>query len=133
VNNTAKLQAIDALYATLPTLECQQKCQACCCTFGMSRLELRRIEQRVGPLEVTQHRVLDDVHGKELGVHQTLKCAVCPMLKEGLCSIYDIRPAICRLWGLTERMACPHGCKPSRVLSPEEVFNFMSAVLKLGY
>lgn len=133
MSNTAKLQAIDALYATLPALPCQQKCQACCCTFGMSRLELRRIEQRVGSLKTTRHNVFDDVHGRSMGVHQTLKCNVCPMLKDGLCSVYDIRPAICRLWGLSERMKCPYGCKPERVLSPEEVFNFMTAILKLGY
>lgn len=35
----------------------------------------------------------------------------CPFLKEGKCSIYEKRPAICHLWGNTEELQCPHGCE----------------------
>ncbi|MDX6649701.1 MAG: uncharacterized protein QOJ97_1652 [Solirubrobacteraceae bacterium] len=38
--------------------------------------------------------------------------SVCPALDKGLCSVYGVRPMICRLWGIGEQMKCPHGCKP---------------------
>lgn len=31
---------------------------------------------------------------------------------EGRCSVYDVRPMVCRLWGLVPSMRCPYGCKP---------------------
>ena len=38
------------------------------------------------------------------------------------CSVYALRPLICRLWGTvdTTRMRCPYGCTPTRWLSVEE-------------
>jgi Fe-S-cluster containining protein len=40
----------------------------------------------------------------------------CSLLKEGKCSIYRIRPLICRLFGLTKKMQCPFGCVPDKWL-----------------
>lgn len=36
----------------------------------------------------------------------------CPFLENGRCTIYSERPAICRLWGASEALRCPYGCKP---------------------
>jgi hypothetical protein len=36
----------------------------------------------------------------------------CPALKDGRCSVYDVRPTLCRLWGVVEDMPCPWGCVP---------------------
>ena len=33
------------------------------------------------------------------------------------CTIYPVRPTICRLWGVTEDMPCPWRCKKSGTLS----------------
>ncbi|TMD08275.1 MAG: hypothetical protein E6J01_03825 [Chloroflexi bacterium] len=45
----------------------------------------------------------------------------CPLLTpSGTCSVYDIRPMICRVWGLTKSMACPFGCVPERWLTEDE-------------
>ncbi len=35
----------------------------------------------------------------------------CPYLKEGRCSIYPVRPTICRMWGAVESMPCSFGCE----------------------
>jgi Fe-S-cluster containining protein len=61
----------------------------------MSIRERVRIEQRTG------RRVdFSPEHG-------------CSMLDEhGRCTVYDIRPMICRLYGTMETMPCPHGCLP---------------------
>src|SRR2546429_6087610 len=34
------------------------------------------------------------------------------MLRNGRCTVYEVRPMICRLWGMVEGMQCPHGCVP---------------------
>jgi Fe-S-cluster containining protein len=44
----------------------------------------------------------------------------CPYLEEERCTVYEVRPLICRLWGLVESMPCPWGCKPERYLTHEE-------------
>lgn len=37
----------------------------------------------------------------------------CPLLtSDGKCSIYEHRPAICRIWGVVKDMQCEHGCVP---------------------
>ena len=40
----------------------------------------------------------------------------CPLLRHGRCTVYAQRPLVCRLWGVTESMECPHGCRPVRYL-----------------
>lgn len=45
---------------------------------------------------------------------------VCTALKEKRCSIYENRPLVCRLWGVTKAMRCPFGCAPSSWVSDQE-------------
>lgn len=130
MNKTAKLKALDALYATLPKLDCLRKCASCCAHFGMTGLEQERLERRAGPLK-TRRILCKTETGHSLGVHNVLQ-GTCPLLKDGQCSAYDIRPAICRMWGLTEGMLCPHGCRPERLLSEAEAYAFMLEVVRLS-
>lgn len=44
----------------------------------------------------------------------------CPALVDGACAVYEDRPTICRLWGATQSMPCPHGCTPEGALTREE-------------
>lgn len=98
-------EQLAALYATLPRLECKRFCQEGCGPVLMSSLEWRRICDRLG--YVPQARL--DLR--------------CPMLEEGgACSVYALRPIICRLWGLVPKLACPHGCVPERWLTDAEAY-----------
>lgn len=58
----------------------------------------------------------------------------CPMLDEarGLCSIYEQRPLICRLFGLVEGMRCPYGCIPDRWLTDAEAYELMTEADNVG-
>jgi uncharacterized protein len=58
----------------------------------------------------------------------------CPMLcrESGKCRVYDIRPVICRLWGLVESMLCPWGCRPARVLTDREGAVIIERVMRIG-
>ena len=40
----------------------------------------------------------------------------CPHLGDGGCAVYAERPVICRLFGTTSRLACPHGRRPEQML-----------------
>lgn len=44
----------------------------------------------------------------------------CRWYNDGLCSIYSVRPYICRIWGVVKALQCPHGCIPERWLMPHE-------------
>lgn len=91
---TARLAEI---YASLPSMQCRGKCQASCGSVGMTGLEQQRIAER---------------HGKRLPRMAAFEHS-CPALGPfGTCAVYEDRPLVCRLWGLVQSMACPHGCVP---------------------
>lgn len=92
----------------LPALACQRQCQASCGPIAATPRERDRILRR-------HHRVLAPDHtGRR-----------CRLLTEaGDCAVYEDRPMICRLWGLTRAMACPHGCVPERWLTEDEAYTY---------
>ena len=100
---------LDALYATLPALQCQGKCQASCGPIQGSEIENDRIFLETG-------KVLADLNN------------VCRLLVDGACSVYAVRPMICRLYGIAREMACPHGCEPERWLTEDEVHRYLRTV-----
>ena len=106
---------LERLYATLPHIDCQRRCQSSCGPILMSRAESDRIAARVGRTPRTKADLQ------------------CPMLSiMGACSIYDIRPTICRIYGLTESLACQFGCVPDRWLDEDEARRFLLRIQKLG-
>lgn len=106
---------LEALYAELPSLSCRGLCTDSCGPISMSRIEWQRICRRSRSETLT---LLPDM--------------TCPMLDDGRCSVYDIRPMICRLWGLVETMTCPWGCKPDRYLTHEEGGEFLRRAMEIG-
>lgn len=105
---------LDAVYAEMPTLECQGKCAESCGPVAMSRVEWERIIETVG---------------YEPGPREDMTC---PLLDGERCTVYDVRPTICRLWGAVESMPCPWGCKPSRMLPHLEGFRFLTMAERAG-
>lgn len=122
-----KLQRI---YDQLPKIECKQKCQEACSLIVMTKNEKKAIEKEVG--ESITHKI-DRFHyalfdpgnlGKEI--------PACKMLDGcGSCSIYQLRPLICRLFGLVKKMECPFGCVPERWLSDAEAKLFFKRIKNL--
>lgn len=52
----------------------------------------------------------------------------CPLLNpDGKCSVYEDRPAICRIWGAVEKMKCPHGCRPKKWMTRDESYAVLAA------
>jgi len=108
----AAISELEQLYATLPKIACKQKCQAFCGLIEMTSLEYQRIINRTG---------------RELTYIVDLTCP-CLDKKSGLCKVHDIRPAICRIFGLAEDFKCPHGCVPDRWLTHDEAMAFFKKV-----
>lgn len=92
--------------------ECKGKCARSCGPIGCSSGERKLIEDRAGR-ELTA--VLD----------------TCTMLKNGRCTVYSIRPVICRLWGVVPSMPCPHGCEPEWEMTDAEGYGIMAESMQL--
>jgi hypothetical protein len=111
---------LEALYAQLPTLECKGLCTDCCGPIDMSPLERTRLKE-IGvriPLPIV---ALETV--KREGNYD------CTALVDGLCSVYERRPSICRLWGVVESIPCPHGCKPDPgYLTDQQGWDFLQQI-----
>lgn len=108
------IRALDRLYAELPTLDCKGLCAESCGPIVMSRVEWVRITDKVGH---------EPVGGPDL---------TCPLLAGERCTVYDIRPTICRLWGMVPAMPCPHGCVPSRPLTDLEGYEYLLRAGEIG-
>jgi hypothetical protein len=109
-------KALDELYAQVPTmLDCKGLCHRSCGPAPCSTTERKRIERRAGkPLDVTHD-------------------LTCTMLTNvGRCSVYGDRPMICRLWGATEEMPCPFGCRPARMLTRDESRELLARSVEVG-
>lgn len=105
---------LDELYAGLPKIQCQGFCSASCGPIGMSLRERERAEQ---------------AGGRELPI---IRQGSCPMLVDRRCSIYEVRPMTCRLWGMVEAMRCPYGCQPERLLTDEEGKRLLEGAEAIG-
>ena len=106
-------QGLDALYASLPELQCKGLCQDSCGPIGVSEGEGARVE-RIG--------------GRRLRFDSRLRCTFLDP-NSGRCEVYEARPMICRLYGMIRgAMECPHGCVPERWLTREEGYALLRQV-----
>ena len=98
------VSALETLYAALPSMACPGRCEQSCGVIVMTRLEWIRIRRKLGYAP----------KGKP--------SLVCPLLKKGRCSVYALRPLICRLYGMLQdqKMRCGYGCAAERFLTEEE-------------
>jgi Fe-S-cluster containining protein len=117
---------LDALYAQLPQLDCQGLCADSCGPIPAGRSEGERMERVSGRrLEAPPVRTVID------GTMEV--CHECSMMDDGRCSVYAIRPMICRLWGIAENLACPYGCIPDGGhLTTAEGYAFLTEAFELA-
>lgn len=109
-----------ALVAGLPDVECKRLCARYCRSVPVSPAELILLE-RVKAKDGVRVRTMP-APGQEplVFLHKAAGDPTCPMLKMGDCTVHEMRPLICRFYGVVESMPCVHGCKPTRWLSDEE-------------
>jgi hypothetical protein len=128
------LARLEALYAELPEVACQGKCQTCCGPIEMSPAEQMRIRSvgiEIQPMTEARTRAWEQ-NRKFDDDGQPLWCNALN-LDTGRCDAYEVRPMICRLWGVgTGPMACPFGCVPTKRLSDQETMEFLIRSMHAG-
>ena len=100
-NPTKRDLALERLYAQLPPIACQGFCADSCGPISLSVRERERMEKMAG---------------HALGVNGMS----CNMLIEGKCAVYELRPMICRLWGVVKSLPCHYGCEPEGGFLPDD-------------
>ena len=85
------------LYDRIPAFDCIKGCTDCCgpVPFGFS--EWQKVKNPVAATGID-----------------------CPYIEDGKCSIYEVRPFMCRIFGTVENLRCPRGCGPEKLLTKEE-------------
>lgn len=86
----------------IPAFECLPGCHDCCGPVTTSSEEMARLPVK----SIAEH----DAALAELS---------CPHLGNSGCEVYGERPLICRLFGTTPRLACPHGKRPDVMIDPD--------------
>jgi uncharacterized protein len=105
---------IDAALSNLPVLNCTPGCHRCCGPVSMTTVEWTRIVERLGYEPRRDPETL-----------------ACPLLGPDGCTVYDIRPAVCRLFGVCADLRCPEA-KPERVISKPERVALLRHIERLG-
>lgn len=108
---TETRQKIRLFRSRIPAFECVPGCHDCCGPVTTSSEEMSRL-----PL-------------KSAAEHQrALDALSCPHLGERGCQVYNERPLICRLFGTTASLPCPHGRRPHAMLDAaleQDIHRFM--------
>jgi Fe-S-cluster containining protein len=112
----------DRVSSRIPEFECKKKCQEACGPVFWSEAEQLVI------VDWLQQR------GQEELLATNMDSLTCPYLKEGLCSIHEVRPILCQLYGATkdERMHCPFGCRPKKRIKEKPVRRIFERLLKVS-
>lgn len=121
----SKKQKLHAVYAQIPKLPCTGKCKVHCTLIPMTKIETRIIRKVRRDAEFMN---LPMPGHYAMVANEGVDGPVCKMLVAGQCSIYDDRPFVCRLYGVTEDLPCTHGCTPERVLTRKEVLGLMEQI-----
>ncbi len=128
------------LYAKIPTFKCIEGCTDCCGPVPATREE-RRLNPEFLPTAADIIHVLQNgaASQEELKAAPRLAdwaygagCLSCPYeIAHGGCAIYDDRPFLCRIYGTTQNLPCPHGRAPEKMLSLGEERSLMHSYLEL--
>lgn len=127
------ISRIEAIYARIPKLACKRKCQDCCGPIAVFKPEFDHMCAYSGMVPPTKPTTMLSEGGANYGDAVLLDggpCLTCPFLNPhtGQCEVYEVRPLICRLWGVVKSMRCPFGCVPERWLSDKESHELLYAL-----
>jgi Fe-S-cluster containining protein len=118
--------ALDALYATLPTIACKGLCAIACGPIVLTDIEARRLQVTTHTKPRTIPVTAIDADGN------TLRERCVYLTPANRCRAYAVRPLICRAWGLVKMLSCMHGCVPDRWISTVDLAALGQAVERIG-
>jgi len=95
------IQIVRFLRRNIPSFECIPGCHDCCGPVTASSEEVARL-----PV-------------KSIAAHDAALAELnCVYLGMQGCEVYAERPLICRVFGTSPRLACPHGKRPDELIDP---------------
>ena len=98
-NVTVNIRKIHFFRQHIPSFECIPGCHDCC-----------------GPVTTSSEEMFELPHVSDADHEAALLTLSCPHLGDHGCAVYKERPIICRLFGTTERLPCPHGRRPTQMI-----------------
>lgn len=116
---------IQEAYDRLPEIDCKGKCWNSCGPVDMHPAEHERIRER--GVEIQEFTELRSYLWK---LNAPLYCSA--LTEDKRCSVHDVRPLICRLWGVVKGldMECPHGCEiDGEPLGVREAMRLLTSVM----
>lgn len=117
--------SLEQIYAVIPDVGCKGLCHEACGPIMATEKEVKRARDAGVDILAPARRIL------ELRA-VTAEIAVCPALVERRCSIYDVRPLICRIYGATRSLQCEFGCRPQRWLTERESAYLVQQAYRIG-
>lgn len=125
-----RIRQLDAIYATLPTVECKGLCHQSCAAVPVYDAELVRLEQ-VAKRKLPVLEMETPGRNTAILARDWPRDGSCPLLVMKRCTVYNDRPLICRIFGVAEGLPCPHGCEPTTKLSDQDVITIQRKMEKL--
>jgi hypothetical protein len=122
--------ALERVYARIPRIECQRKCQAGCGIIAATgKIEAERLDRQFG-LQFGRYFTANGMDARAAnGGWLEIGRTYCEFITaDGNCDVYSLRPLMCRLFGTVRELACPHGCQPERWLNDAEKLELIRAV-----
>ena len=101
---------LEALYRMIPDFNCKPDCIQCC----ENKIQFAPEEREKAPKP-----------------EEDREDAFCSYVCENGCTIHEIRPLLCRIYGNSELMKCPHGCGPERLLSEAETRRIIKEYVRI--
>lgn len=110
---------IQDLYKMIPEMKCIPNCTLCCKEFGVpSRTP---IEDALIKDFMKRHKIEPSLASG----------TTCPYVTESGCSIYPVRPLICRLYGTSKNYPCIKGVVPLFPLDEDQEAEILNLYLTL--
>lgn len=116
------------IYDEIPRIVCKGYCDAACGPVPATTAEREEIQRVTGKRVKTDPNFFKKEDARGLKVLKTTEEGTCLYLKKARCVVYEARPIICRLYGVSDGLRCPHGCQPDRWLSKEEAATLIDRV-----
>lgn len=111
-------QRLKELYNALPDIDCQGKCHDSCGPVPTGEAEQENITRKYS----------------EDAIPTPCSDMTCNQLDRDTkrCTIHEVRPLLCRLFGLVdnEMMRCPYGCEPEFWLEEETARTLIDIIIK---
>ncbi len=125
----SKYKKLLTVYSKIPTIDCKGLCHPSCTIVMAEKVEINRAREATGTNPFNHSRFVNKLE-QNMDIDQS-GIPDCKALKDGRCSIYQFRPTICRLYGVSEGLECQFGCVPKRYLTRDEARRILNEVGEL--